>query len=125
MILCVSEQTLYRWEKKHARLGVAELRRLKQVEEENRKLKRLVADLSLDKKMCSGRAVKKTDRSVLQRANARDIDQLWRKRATGLRGIACGMKLDEWAALRVRLRDLATSRKPLCHESWQQKRDQD
>jgi putative transposase len=47
----ISEQTFYRWKKKFAGLGVAELRRLKQLEEENRKLKALVADLSLDKKM--------------------------------------------------------------------------
>jgi putative transposase len=49
--LVVSEQTFYRWNRKFAGLGVAEVRRLKQVEEENRKLKQLVADLSLDKKM--------------------------------------------------------------------------
>lgn len=49
--LGVSEQTFYRWKRKYAGLGVAELRRLKQLEEENRKLKQLVADLSLDKKM--------------------------------------------------------------------------
>ncbi len=47
----VSEATFYRWKKKFAGMGVAELRRLKQLEEENRKLKRLVADLSLDKAM--------------------------------------------------------------------------
>ena len=49
--LGVSEQTFYRWKKKFAGLGVAELRRLRQLEEENRKLKQLVADLSLDKRM--------------------------------------------------------------------------
>lgn len=49
--LGVSEQTFYRWKKKYAGPGVAELRRLKQLEEENSKLKQLVADLSLDKKM--------------------------------------------------------------------------
>lgn len=49
--LGVSEQTFYHWKKKYAGLGVAELRRLKQLEEENSKLKQLVADLSLDKKM--------------------------------------------------------------------------
>ena len=38
-------------EEEVCRLGVAELRRLRQLEEENRKLKQLVADLSLDKKM--------------------------------------------------------------------------
>ena len=47
--LGVSEQTFYRWKKKFAGMGVAEVRKLKQLEEENRKLKQLVADLSLDK----------------------------------------------------------------------------
>jgi putative transposase len=47
----VSEASFYRWKKKFAGMGVVELRRLKQLEEENRKLKRLVADLSLDKAM--------------------------------------------------------------------------
>ena len=49
--LGVSEQTFYRWKKRFAGLGIAELRRLRTLEEENRKLKQLVADLSLDKKM--------------------------------------------------------------------------
>jgi putative transposase len=47
----ITEQTFYRWKKKYAGLGVAELRRLKQLEDENTKLKRLVADLTLDKHM--------------------------------------------------------------------------
>ena len=47
----VSEQSFYRWKKKYGGLGPSELRRLKQVEEENRQLKKLVADLSLDKLM--------------------------------------------------------------------------
>ena len=45
----ISEQTFYRWKKLHGGLGTGELRRLKQLEEENAKLKQLVADLSLDK----------------------------------------------------------------------------
>ncbi len=45
----ISEQTFYRWKQKYGGLGVGELRRLKQLEDENRKLKQLVADLSLDK----------------------------------------------------------------------------
>ena len=49
----VSDATLYIWKKKCAHLGVSELRRLRQVEEENCRLKRLVADLSLDKHMLS------------------------------------------------------------------------
>ena len=47
----VSEATFYRWKKKYSGMGIAELRRLKQLEDENRKLKNLVADLSLDKAM--------------------------------------------------------------------------
>ncbi len=49
--LGITEQTFYRWKKKFSGMGVAELRRLRQVEEENVKLKKLVADLSLDKHM--------------------------------------------------------------------------
>ena len=47
----ISDATFYNWKKKYAGLGPSELRRLKQLEEENAKLKRLVADLSLDKAM--------------------------------------------------------------------------
>lgn len=47
----ISEPTFYRWKKKFGGLGIAEVRRLKQLEEENRRLKRLVADLTLDKQM--------------------------------------------------------------------------
>ena len=47
----ISEQTFYRWKKKYGGLGATELRRLRQLEEENRKLKQMVADLSLDKHM--------------------------------------------------------------------------
>lgn len=45
----VAESTFFRWKKVYGGLGIAELRRLKQLEAENRKLKQLVADLSLDK----------------------------------------------------------------------------
>jgi putative transposase len=46
--LGVREQTCSRWKRTFAGMGVAELRRLQQLEEENRKLKPLVADLTLD-----------------------------------------------------------------------------
>ena len=49
--LGITEQTFYRWKKKYGGLGVSELRELKQLREENRRLKRMVADLSLDKQM--------------------------------------------------------------------------
>jgi putative transposase len=47
--LGISEATFYVWKKKYASLGVAELRKLKRLEDENACLKRLVADLTLDK----------------------------------------------------------------------------
>ena len=47
----VSENTFYRWKRKFFGMGVPELRRLGQLEEESRKLKKLVADLALDKVM--------------------------------------------------------------------------
>ena len=47
----VSVQTYYRWRKKYGGLMPSEMKRLKQLEEENSRLKRIVADLSLDKEM--------------------------------------------------------------------------
>ena len=47
----VSEATFYSWKKKYAGMGISEVRKLRLLEEENRKLKQLVADLSLDKHM--------------------------------------------------------------------------
>ena len=47
----ISEQTFYTWKRKYAGLGLSELRELRQLREENTKLKRLVADLSLDRHM--------------------------------------------------------------------------
>ena len=55
----ISEATFYNWKKKYGGLGVSELRRLKQLEEENRQLKKLVADLSLDKQMLQDVLTKK------------------------------------------------------------------
>ena len=49
--LGVSQPTFYRWKKKFDGMGVEELRRLKSLEEENKRLKALVADLSLDKQI--------------------------------------------------------------------------
>ena len=44
----ICDQTYYRWKAKYGGLEVSEARRLKQLEEENRRLKHLVADLTLD-----------------------------------------------------------------------------
>jgi len=47
----VNVQTLYRWRRKFGGMDVSDARRLKHLEQENRQLKRMVADLSLDKQM--------------------------------------------------------------------------
>ena len=47
--LQVTEQTFYRWKKKFGSLGTPEIRELRQLRDENKKLKQLVADLTLDK----------------------------------------------------------------------------
>ena len=47
----ISEQTYYRWKSKYGGMSVSDAKRLKQLEAENRQLKKLVADLSLDKQM--------------------------------------------------------------------------
>ena len=47
----IAEATFYVWRKKYAQLGVAEMRQLRQLTEENARLKRLVADLTLDKQI--------------------------------------------------------------------------
>lgn len=47
----ISEQTFYRWKSKFGGMDVSEAKRLKQLEEENRRLKEMVADLSLDNKI--------------------------------------------------------------------------
>jgi putative transposase len=50
----ISDASFYIWKKKYGGLGISELRRLKQLEEENRQLKKLVADLrDADKNNCS------------------------------------------------------------------------
>ena len=55
----ISDATFYNWRKRYAGLMPSEMRRLRQLEEENTKLKRLVADLSLDKAMLQDVLAKK------------------------------------------------------------------
>ena len=55
----ISEQTFYRWKKRYAKLEIDQVRQLKQLQEENQRLKRLVADLTLDKTMLQDVLAKK------------------------------------------------------------------
>ena len=47
----IADATFYTWKKKYADLGVSELRKLKMLEDENARLRRIVADLTLDKQI--------------------------------------------------------------------------
>ena len=49
--LGISEQTFYTWKRKYSGIGLSELRELRQLRDENAKLKKMVADLSLDRHM--------------------------------------------------------------------------
>ncbi|MCO5112984.1 MAG: IS3 family transposase [Bdellovibrionaceae bacterium] len=69
--LGITEQTFYTWKKKYAGLGISELRKLKQQEDEIRRLKNLVADLMLDKQMLQEVVQKKP----LKPAKRRDLGQ--------------------------------------------------
>src|SRR5215217_2488489 len=116
--LGVSEQTFYRWKRQFAGMGVVELRRLRQVEEENRKLKQLVADLSLDKHMLQEALRKKLVKPVQKRAVVHSVRAGFRvseRRACRVAGVprsTCRYRSTarDQTALRVRLRDLAATR---------------
>ena len=58
----ISQATFYNWKKKFGGLGITELRRLRELEQENHQLKKLVADLSLDKHMLQEVLKKKLSR---------------------------------------------------------------
>jgi len=58
--LGVSDATFYNWKKKYGNLGVSELRQLRQLRDENTRLKRLVADLTLDRHILQEVLKKKT-----------------------------------------------------------------
>jgi putative transposase len=65
--LGISEATFYNWKKKYEGLGAAELRRLRQLEEENGRLKQIVADLTLDKQMLQD-VLKKSSKACPKKA---------------------------------------------------------
>ena len=72
----ISEAIFFRWKQNYAGLGSSELRRLKQFEEENNELKRLVADLSLNRAMLQDVLAEKSDAWSSGRARpprARDV----------------------------------------------------
>jgi len=73
----ISDATFYNWRKKYAGLMPSEMKRLRQLEEENAKLKRIVADLSLDKAMLQDVLSKKTLRPARKRKLVGTIEADW------------------------------------------------
>ena len=86
----VTEATFYNWKKKYGGLGVSELRRLKQLEEGNRQLKKLVADLSLDKQMLQDVVTKKALKPAHKRNLAEYLDGSYR---VGMRRVCRVVKI--------------------------------
>jgi len=82
----ISEATFYNWKKKYGGLGIAELRRLRQPEEENAQLKKLVADLSLDKQMLQD-VLKKVFKPSQRRKMVTDLVSLSDIPSQGMRDI--------------------------------------
>jgi putative transposase len=113
--LGVSEQSFYRWKKRFGALGVSELRELRQLRDENRKLKGLVADLSLLQDDPPRGAQKKMVRPAARRALvqwAREAYQVSERRACRAVGVERSMvryrsRRPSQQPLRTRLRELA------------------
>src|SRR5687768_3279006 len=72
--LGISEATFYSWKKKYGGLDPAELRRLRQLEEENAQLKRIVADLTLDKQMLQDVLKKSSEVPATQTVGEHAVD---------------------------------------------------
>jgi putative transposase len=80
----ISEQTFYRWKAKYAGLEVDQVRQMAQLQEENMRLKRLVADLTLDKTMLQD-VLSKNGEAFTAWTDGRSVDeQLWGERAACL-----------------------------------------
>lgn len=68
----ISEATFYNWKKKYGGLGVSELRELWMLKDENARLKKMVADLSLDKQMLQD-VIKKSFEALSKKAVSRVV----------------------------------------------------
>lgn len=78
----ISEATFYTWRKKYAELGVSELRKLRMLEDENARLRRIVADLTLDKQILQEVVKKSSEGCQAARAGSLDQGALQGERAT-------------------------------------------
>jgi putative transposase len=114
----VSQQAFYSWRRRYAGLRLQELRELRQLREENRKLNGIEADFTLDKRILQEVLSKKGLKPAKRRGLVRQVRQAYRRSENR----ACGlMRITRWSnryqnhrdpqsELRVRLRDLAATR---------------
>ena len=103
--LGISEATFYSWKKKYSGLGPVELRRLRQLEEENAQLKRIVADLTLDKQMLQDVLKKSSEGAATPAAREHAAGRVLRLGATRLRNslfAPLGLSLRRQSARRSR-----------------------
>lgn len=113
----ISQPTCYRWKMVYAGMGVTEIRRLKQLEDDNAKLKRAVADLTLDKAMLQDVLRKNGEARRSARDRTPSPEGLRYRGTTGLQSdwlasffAALQVSRDPQTELRIRLKDLAASR---------------
>ncbi|MDQ4121286.1 MAG: IS3 family transposase [Acidobacteriota bacterium] len=114
----ISEPTFYNWKKKFSGLGTAELRRLRQLEEENARLKQVVADLTLDKQMLQDVLKKKALRARERRQLVKKLIDEYRisiKRASALCLLARSLVYyqahgSDDRAVRQRIKEIAATR---------------
>ena len=86
----VSKHTLYAWKAKYGGLEVSEAQRLRQLEDENQRLKKLVADLSLDREMLKAVIAKKAGARRPKDGGALAAGAVRGERAPGLRAAVAG-----------------------------------
>ncbi|NLI14368.1 MAG: IS3 family transposase [Peptococcaceae bacterium] len=131
----VSDQTFYRWKSKFGGMLPSDIKRLKQLEEENRKLKQLVADLSLDKIMLQDVLSKKFLKPAIKKDMVKYLGQTYavsERRSCRVLKLNRSLyrrrpKRDEQAFLRMRIKEIAATRVRygyrrihvlLCREGW-------
>lgn len=114
----ISDATFYTWKKKYAEMGVSELRKLKQLEDENARLRRIVADLTLDKQILQEVVRKKDLKAVKRRERAAWMQERFKISVRHSCDLAL-LQRPVWyakstardqSALRQRIRDIAMSR---------------
>nr|WP_127070953.1 IS3 family transposase [Pelagibacterium lentulum] len=114
----ISEATFYNWRKRYAGLMPSEMKRLRQLEEENGKLKRIVADLSLDKAMLQDVLFKKALTPARKRSLVDEIRATWK---VSIRKTCDALRVDrslyhyksrrgEQADLQLRIKEICETR---------------